>query len=38
MPTFSDSLQTNSILTRRVMKLKVAKGFAINEEEVQKQT
>ena len=33
MPNFSDSLQTNSILTRRIMKLKVSKGFSINEEE-----
>ncbi len=36
MPNFSDSLQTNSILTRRIMKLKVQKGFSINEEEAEK--
>lgn len=35
MPNFSDSLQTNSILTRRIMKLKVQKGFNINQEESQ---
>lgn len=33
MPNFNDSLQTNSILNRRIMKLKVEKGFNINTEE-----
>lgn len=33
MPGFSDELQTNSILTRRIMKLKVEKGFGLNGEE-----
>lgn len=36
IPNFSDSLQTNSILTRRIMKLKVGKGFTINDEEAEK--
>lgn len=36
MPNFSDNLQTNSILTRRISKLKSEKGFAINQEEVDK--
>lgn len=36
MPNFSDSLQTNSILTRRILKLKVEKGFQINQEETDK--
>jgi len=35
MPNFSDSLQTNSILTRRIMKLKIDKGFTINKEEAE---
>lgn len=35
MPNFSDSLQTNSILTRRIMKLKIEKGFTINKEEAE---
>ena len=30
MPNFNDALQTNSILTRRIMKLKIDKGFTIN--------
>ena len=34
MPNFSDGLQNNSILTRRMMKLKMDKGFTINQEEV----
>ena len=33
MPNFNDSLQTNSILTRRIMKLKIEKGFNINKAE-----
>ena len=33
MPNFNDSLQTNSILNRRIMKLKIEKGFTINKEE-----
>ena len=33
LPNFSDSLQSNSILNRRIMKLKIEKGFAINQEE-----
>ena len=36
MPNFSDDLQSNSILTRRIMKLKVEKGFTINNEEAEK--
>ena len=36
MPNFNDSLQTNSILNRRIMKLKVDKGFNINSEEAEK--
>lgn len=36
MPNFNDSLQTNSILNRRIMKLKVEKGFNINNEEAEK--
>ena len=36
MPNFSDQLQTNSILNRRIMKLKVEKGFTINTEEAEK--
>ncbi len=36
MPNFNDNLQTNSILTRRIMKLKVEKGFTINNEEAEK--
>lgn len=36
LPNFSESLQANSILTRRIMKLKVSKGFSINQEEVEK--
>jgi len=36
MPNFSDSLQTNSILTRRIMKLKSEKGFTISKEEASK--
>ena len=35
MPNFSDSLQTNSILTRRIMNLKIEKGFTINKEEAE---
>jgi hypothetical protein len=35
MPNFSDSLQSNSILTRRIMKLKIEKGFTINKEEAE---
>lgn len=35
MPSFSDALQSNSILTKRIMKLKIEKGFAINQEEAQ---
>ncbi|CDW83693.1 ap-2 complex subunit alpha-2-like [Stylonychia lemnae] len=36
MPNFNDSLQTNSILNRRILKLKVEKGFTINSDEVEK--
>ena len=36
MPNFNDALQSNSILNRRIMKLKVEKGFNINSEEVDK--
>ncbi len=35
MPNFSDTLQTNSILTRRIMKLKIEKGFTINKEDAE---
>ena len=30
MPNFSEDLQTNNVLTRRILALKVKKGFAIN--------
>jgi len=33
MPNFGDHLQTNNVLLRRIMKLKVEKGFNINQEE-----
>ncbi|TNV73970.1 hypothetical protein FGO68_gene13707 [Halteria grandinella] len=33
MPNFSDSLQNNSILNRRIMKLKIEKGFTISKDE-----
>lgn len=33
MPNFSDSLQNNSILNRRIMKLKIEKGFTINKDD-----
>ena len=33
MPNFNDSLQSNSILNRRIMKLKIEKGFTINKDE-----
>jgi hypothetical protein len=36
MPNFSDELQTNNVLTRRILQLKVHKGFAINNEEAEK--
>ena len=36
MPNFNDSLQSNSILNRRILKLKVEKGFTINSEEAEK--
>lgn len=36
MPNFSDELQTNNVLTRRILALKVNKGFAINIEEAEK--
>lgn len=36
MPNFSDELQTNNVLTRRILQLKVQKGFAINNEEAEK--
>jgi hypothetical protein len=36
MPNFNEELQTNNILTRRILALKVKKGFAINEEEAEK--
>ena len=32
MPTFSDELQTNNILLRRIYKIKVEKGFALTQE------
>lgn len=35
MPHFNDNLQTNSILTRRIMKMKIEKGFTINKEEAE---
>jgi hypothetical protein len=36
MPNFSEELQTNNVLTRRILALKVQKGFAINNEEAEK--
>lgn len=36
MPNFSEELQTNNVLTRRILELKVQKGFAINKEEADK--
>ena len=36
MPNFSDDLQSNNVLTRRILMLKVQKGFAINQEEAEK--
>ena len=36
MPNFSDSLQSNSILTRRILKLKSEKGFTISKEDAEK--
>lgn len=36
MPNFSEELQTNNVLTRRILALKVTKGFAINQEEAEK--
>lgn len=36
MPSFSDELQTNNVLTRRILELKYKKGFAINKEEAEK--
>ena len=36
MPNFSEELQTNNVLTRRILELKVQKGFAINKEEAEK--
>jgi hypothetical protein len=36
MPNFSEELQTNNVLTRRILELKVKKGFAINKEEAEK--
>lgn len=36
MPNFSEELQNNNILTRRILELKVKKGFAINAEEAEK--
>lgn len=35
MPNFSDALQSNSILARRIMKLKIEKGFTINKDEAE---
>jgi len=35
IPNFSDELQTNNFLTRRILELKVQKGFAINKEEAE---
>jgi hypothetical protein len=36
MPNFSEELQTNNVLTRRILAMKVNKGFAINQEEAEK--
>jgi len=36
MPNFSEDLQNNNVLTRRILELKVKKGFAINQEEAEK--
>jgi len=33
MPNFSEDLQTNNVLTRRILQMKVEKGFAKNKEE-----
>ena len=35
MPNFSEDLQTNNVLTRRILQLQVKKGFAINVEEAE---
>lgn len=35
MPNFSEDLQTNNVLTRRILQLKVKKGFAINQAEAE---
>lgn len=33
MPNFSEDLQTNNVLTRRILAMKVEKGFAANKDE-----
>jgi hypothetical protein len=36
MPNFSEELQTNNVLTRRILQMKVEKGFAMSKEEAEK--
>lgn len=36
MPNFSETLQTNNVLTRRILQMKVDKGFATTKEEAEK--
>jgi hypothetical protein len=36
MPNFKEELQTNNVLTRRILELKVQKGFHVNKEEAEK--
>lgn len=36
MPNFSEDLQTNNVLTRRILQMKVDKGFSMSKEEAQK--
>lgn len=36
MPTYSEDLQQNNVLLRRIQKLNIHKGFAISEEEAEK--
>jgi len=36
MPNFSEELQTNNVLTRRILQMKVDKGFAMSKEEAEK--
>ena len=36
MPNFSQDLQTNNVLTRRIVQMKVDKGFSMSKEEAEK--